>query len=330
MERLRDKPNSPSPREPFQDDSFTMKRPATTVLVLIAFSLQHQRQVCDAFRSARPTTGFRRCGGGTMRSFRRRTPAATTCMVSTVASPAVDLSGDGGVTREMLQEGKGKGLATGDIAMVRFTGVVEETGQVFSKGDQYRTTLEDGTMISGWDTGLAGLRPGDRAKIRCSSRYGYGDEGVSPVIPPDSTLVFDVELLENEGNIMNPATFVDSNPLIPRTPDTIAEAFDFRSRQKMMALDAKGEGELEGLDKAVAWLKSIYIFGLFGGETGQEAPWYLKPAITFPIMISICGAAFTWWWYWRRYDGPGTGFFRMTLAFIPWGGVSRQAGQALS
>lgn len=43
---------------------------------------------------------------------------------------AVDLTGDGGVMREMLQEGEGKGLATGDIAMVRFTGTVEETGQV--------------------------------------------------------------------------------------------------------------------------------------------------------------------------------------------------------
>lgn len=43
---------------------------------------------------------------------------------------AVDLSGDGGVMREMLQEGDGKGLATGDIGMVCFTGTVEETGQV--------------------------------------------------------------------------------------------------------------------------------------------------------------------------------------------------------
>lgn len=46
------------------------------------------------------------------------------------SSPPVDLSGDGGVTREMLKEGSGKGLATGDIATVRFTGTVAETGQV--------------------------------------------------------------------------------------------------------------------------------------------------------------------------------------------------------
>lgn len=38
--------------------------------------------------------------------------------------------------------------------------------QVFAEGSEYRTTLEDGTMISGWDTGLAGMRPGDRAIIR--------------------------------------------------------------------------------------------------------------------------------------------------------------------
>ena len=38
--------------------------------------------------------------------------------------------------------------------------------KVFTRGDQYWTTLEDGTMISGWDTGLAGLKPGDRAIIR--------------------------------------------------------------------------------------------------------------------------------------------------------------------
>lgn len=43
-------------------------------------------------------------------------------------------------------------------------------------------------------------------------------------------------------------------------------------------------GELEGIDKAIAWVKNIYIFGLFEGETGEEAPWYLKPVRRLAIL----------------------------------------------
>jgi FKBP-type peptidyl-prolyl cis-trans isomerase len=43
-----------------------------------------------------------------------------------------------------------------------------------AQADEYRCTLEDGTMISGWDIGLSGLCVGDEAVITCTSRYGYG------------------------------------------------------------------------------------------------------------------------------------------------------------
>lgn len=52
--------------------------------------------------------------------------------------------------------------------------------------------------------------------------------------------------------------------------------------------------ELEGLDKVVAWVKNIYIFGLFEGETGEEAPWYLKPV----SRRSPCRVVLLWWWWW--------------------------------
>lgn len=62
-------------------------------------------------------------------------------------------------------------------------------------------------------------------------------------------------------------------------------------------------GELEGLDKVIAWVKNIYIFGLFEGETGEEAPWYLKPVSLIFIVVQVgtlvlilvvlCG-----WWTW--------------------------------
>lgn len=50
--------------------------------------------------------------------------------------------------------------------------------------------------------------------------------------------------------------------------------------------------EKEGIEWVVDKIKTSYFFGLFEGETGQEAPWYLKPSITFPIAFLIVGAAF--------------------------------------
>lgn len=146
--------------------------------------------------------------------------------------------------------------------------------------------MQDGTMISGWDMGLQGMRIGDEAEIVCSPRYGYGQDGVTPVIPPNADLVFRVAVLGVEGNIMNPASFADANPLTPRTPgDIMAE---FERRQELKA----GQAEEKGLAGFIAWAKKIYVFGLFEGATGEDAPWYLRPLITFPLMIGICGVAF--------------------------------------
>eukprot|EP00611_Tribonema_gayanum_P013740 TRINITY_DN2490_c0_g1_i1.p1 TRINITY_DN2490_c0_g1~~TRINITY_DN2490_c0_g1_i1.p1 ORF type:complete len:284 (+),score=120.66 TRINITY_DN2490_c0_g1_i1:78-929(+) len=201
---------------------------------------------------------------------------------------AVDLSGDGGVLRRVVRRGGGKELLTGDIALVKYTGRVKDTGLVFAAADEYRCTLEDGTMISGWDIGLGGLTVGDKAVITCTSRYAYGSDGVPPVVPPGAEIDFELEVLEHEGNIMNPATFADANPLTPRTPESIRTEFD---RKRQLQASMAGE-EAEGMEKVKQWLKKIYIFGLFESLDGADAPWYLRPAITFPIMFAVCGVAF--------------------------------------
>jgi len=50
-------------------------------------------------------------------------------------------------------------------------------------------------VIRAWDEGVAQMSVGQRAKLTCSPDYAYGDRGFPPVIPPGSTLIFDVELL---------------------------------------------------------------------------------------------------------------------------------------
>ena len=50
--------------------------------------------------------------------------------------------------------------------------------------------------------------------------------------------------------------------------------------------------EKEGLEGWIEKAKNFYFFGLFEGETGKQAPWFLRPSITFPIAFAIVGAAF--------------------------------------
>lgn len=83
----------------------------------------------------------------------------------------VDLSGDGGVTREVVQEGDGKGLATGDIAMVRFTGTVAKTGQVCVFLCRYASPLPPPPRLAC----CAGFHPCKR-KTHTTSRYANGLE----------------------------------------------------------------------------------------------------------------------------------------------------------
>jgi hypothetical protein len=52
------------------------------------------------------------------------------------------------------------------------------------------------------------------------------------------------------------------------------------------------EPEKEGLEGFIEKAKNFYFFGLFEGETGQKAPWFLRPSITFPIAFLVVGAAF--------------------------------------
>ena len=94
--------------------------------------------------------------------------------------------------------GEGAAAKAGDNVSVHYTGTLEN-GQKFDssrdRGQAFQFPLGAGRVIKGWDEGVAGMRVGDRRRLIIPSELGYGSRGAGGVIPPDATLIFDVELL---------------------------------------------------------------------------------------------------------------------------------------
>jgi len=91
-----------------------------------------------------------------------------------------------------------------DILTVNYTGKLED-GTVFDSSknpgrDPFRFTVGAGQVIQGWEEGFIGMKIGGTRTLTIPSELGYGVRGAGDVIPPNATLVFEVELLEVEKN----------------------------------------------------------------------------------------------------------------------------------
>lgn len=108
--------------------------------------------------------------------------------------------------KEDLQPGAGPAIANGQTAVVHYTGWLfdanrpENKGRKFDssrdRGDPFGFNLGAGQVIAGWDQGVAGMRVGGQRTLTIPPELGYGARGAGGVIPPNATLVFDVELLD--------------------------------------------------------------------------------------------------------------------------------------
>ena len=89
----------------------------------------------------------------------------------------------------------------GQRVVVHYTGTLENGKKFDSSRDRnqpFKFRLGAQEVIRGWDEGVAQLSVGQRAKLICSPDYAYGSRGHPGVIPPNATLIFDVELLKIE------------------------------------------------------------------------------------------------------------------------------------
>jgi FKBP-type peptidyl-prolyl cis-trans isomerase FkpA len=104
-----------------------------------------------------------------------------------------------GLQYQDVTTGSGAEATPGQVAVVHYTGWLTDGTKFDSsrdRGEPFAFPVGGGQVIAGWDEGVAGMKVGGRRKLVIPPDLGYGAGGSPPVIPPASTLVFDVELLE--------------------------------------------------------------------------------------------------------------------------------------
>jgi peptidylprolyl isomerase len=122
-----------------------------------------------------------------------------------------------GLQYTIVEEGTGEAAEAGDMVQVHYTGTLEDGTKFDSshdRGQPFEFVLGRGQVIPGWDEGIALLKEGGKARLVIPPELGYGERGAGGVIPPNATLIFDVELVSTE----------PGPPPPPEAPTTVEES----------------------------------------------------------------------------------------------------------
>lgn len=125
------------------------------------------------------------------------------------ANSAEEIEITPGLTMKRLKNGYGRAAVAGDLASVHYTGWLYDEnapdgrGRKFDssvdRGQQFQFPLGAGRVIRGWDAGVVGMLIGEKRELRIAPELGYGSRGAGSAIPPNATLLFEVELMGLQG-----------------------------------------------------------------------------------------------------------------------------------
>ncbi len=146
----------------------------------------------------------------TVKSSAQKSPAAPKAAATPKAAETPKSSGPTSVTGKPqttpsgveywdIKVGTGATAVAGKRLSMNYTGWLTD-GKKFDssmdrRGEPFEFTLGKGQVIKGWDEGVAGMKVGGKRQLRIPPQAGYGARGAGNVIPPNATLIFDVELL---------------------------------------------------------------------------------------------------------------------------------------
>jgi len=120
-------------------------------------------------------------------------------VIATVNAAEKVFTTQSGLKVEIIKEGNGQKPQAGQKVSVHYVGTLQD-GKKFDssrdRGEPISFPLGQGQVIRGWDEGIALLNVGTRAKLTIPPELGYGPRGAGGVIPPNATLLFDVELMD--------------------------------------------------------------------------------------------------------------------------------------
>jgi FKBP-type peptidyl-prolyl cis-trans isomerase len=116
-------------------------------------------------------------------------------------APAGLVEGEGGLRYEDVRVGDGASPRSGQMLTVHYTGWLEDGTKFDSshdRGEPIQFILGARQVIAGWEQGLAGMQVGGKRRLVIPPALAYGEKGAGRVIPPNATLVFEVELVAVE------------------------------------------------------------------------------------------------------------------------------------